>query len=226
MAVDELDDLAVEPKRKRGRPPKPRDEVTSELLATGEASMAQIAQLFRTDPKTLPKRLRRLKPVATRSGVRVYSIRDAAAYLVKPGYSIEQYIRNMHFSDLPVGLQKEFWAGLKGRQSYEMQAGDLWPTAQVVEALAEAFKQARMTILLFPETVERETGVTDAQRKTLRRLTDALIDDLREALVKRFENYEPSAGSGQFSPFSGMESAEDGDGILSAEDHAEDPDDL
>jgi hypothetical protein len=224
MAVDELrvDDAP----RKRGRPPVPRDEVTSELLATGEASIAQIAQLFRTDPKTLPKRLRRLKPIHTRRGVNVYSIRDAAAYLVKPGYSIEQYIRNMHFSDLPVGLQKEFWASLKSRQSYEMQAGDLWPTAQVVEALAEAFKQARMTILLFPETVERESGVTDEQRKVLRRLADGLIDDLREALEKKFEGYEPSAGTGQFSPFSGMESAEDGDGIFQAESDTEDPDDI
>lgn len=220
MAVDELD------RPRRGRPPKARDEVTSDLLQTGEASMAQIAQLFRTDAKTLPRRLRRLKPVATRAGVNVYSIRDAAAYLVKPGYSIEQYIRNMHFSDLPVGLQKEFWAGLKSRQSYEIQAGDLWPTAQVVEALAEAFKEARMTILLFPETVERETSVSDAQRKVLRRLVDGLIEELRKGLVAKFENYEPSAGTQQFSPFGGMESVEDGDAILSAEDQSEDPDDI
>jgi hypothetical protein len=218
--VDELD------RPKRGRPPKARDEVTSDLLATGEASMAQIAALFRTDAKTLPRRLRRLKPVHTRSGVSVYSIRDAAAYLVKPGYSIEQYLRSMHSNDLPVGLMKEFWAGQKSRQSYEMQAGDLWPTAQVVEALAGAFKQARMTILLFPETIERESGVTDAQRKILRRLADGLIDDLRDSLVEQFSNYEPSAGSGQLSSFSGMESAEDGDGILSPEDYSEDPDDI
>ena len=223
MAELDNDPLTVP---RRGRPPKPRDEVTSELLATGEASMAQIAQLFRTDAKTLPKRLRRLKPVATRSGVNMYSIRDAAAYLVKPGYSIEQYIRNMHFSELPVGLQKEFWAGLKSRQSYELQAGDLWPTAQIVEAFGEALKEARMTIMLFAETVERETGLTDAQRKVLRRMSDGLIDDLRKALVDKFANYEPSAGSQQLSPFSGMESAEDGDGILQAEDHTEDPDDL
>lgn len=213
-------------KPKRGRPPKVRDEVTSDLLATGEATFAQIAQLFRTDAKTLPRRLRRLRPVATRSGVRVYSIRDAAAYLVKPGYSIEQYLRTMHANELPVGLMKEFWAGQKSRQSFEMQAGDLWPTAEVVEALAEAFKQARMTILLFPETVERESGVTDAQRKVLRRLADGLIDDLRESLVAKFGNYEPSAGSQQLPSFSGVESAEDGDGFLQAEDYSEDPDDI
>lgn len=221
MPVDELD------RPRRGRPPKARDEVTSDLLTTGEASMAQIAQLFRTDAKTLPRRLRRLKPVATRSGVKVYSIRDAAGYLVKPGYSIEQYLRQMHQNELPVGLMKEFWAGQKSRQSFEMQAGDLWPTAQVVEALAEAFKQARMTILLFPETVERETGITDAQRQVLRRLSDGLIDDLREELEEKFANYEPSAAP-QYVPESadGMESDPDGDDLLSTEDYTEDPDNI
>lgn len=219
-----VDDVSDKPKR--GRPPKAKDEVTSDLLATGEASMAQLAQLFRTDAKTLPRRLRRLRPVATRSGVRVFSIRDAAAYLVKPGYSIEEYIRGMHPNDLPVGLQKEFWAGLKSRQSYEIQNGDLWPTSQIVEAFGEAFKDARMTILLFAETVERETGVTDAQRKVLRRLGDGLIEELRTALVEKFKDYEPSSGRESLSPFSGMEPAEDGDDVLPTEDFEEDPDDL
>ena len=217
----------VDEVRKRGRPPKPRDEVTSDLLTTGEASMAQIAQLFRTDAKTLPKRLRRLKPVATRSGVKVYSIRDAAGYLVKPGYSIEQYLRQMHPNELPVGLMKEFWAGQKSRQSYEREAGDLWPTAQVVEALAEAFKEARMTILLFPETVERETSVTDAQRKVLRRLADGLIDELRKRLVEHFKDYEPTTGPQLVLPSpDGMGPFEDGDDLLSTEDDSEDPDDI
>lgn len=214
------------PKGRGGRPPKPRDEVTSDLLTTGEATMSQLAQLFRTDAKTLPRRLRRLKPVATRSGIKVYSIRDAAGYLVKPGYSIEEHLRQMHPNDLPVGLMKEFWAGQKSRQSFETQAGDLWPTSQVVEALAEAFKQARMTILLFPETVERESGITDPQRKVLRRLTDGLIDDLRESLVEHFKNYEPSSGPRQLSPADGMESVEDGDDLLSTEGDSEDPDDI
>jgi hypothetical protein len=216
-----------EPK-KRGRPPKDRSEVTSDLLATGEASMAQIAHLFRTDAKTLPRRLRRLRPVATRSGVNVYSIRDAAGYLVKPSYSIEQYLRNMHPNELPVGLMKEVWAGQKSRQGYETQAGDLWPTRQVVEYLAEAFKEGRMTILLFPETVEREVGVTDAQRRIIRRLCDGLIDDLRKHLVEHFENYVPSPAAEQLQLQSsdGLGPIEDGDGILQAEDYSEDPDDI
>ena len=212
--------------RKRGRPPVDRNEVTSALLDTGEASMAQIAKLFKTDAKTLPQRLRRLRPAATRSGVNVYSIRDAAAYLVKPGYSIEQYIRRMHANELPVGLMKEFWAGQKSRQSYEMQAGDLWPTSQVVSALGEALKELRQTTMLFTETVEREVGITEDQRKVLRRLTDGLIDDARKALVDKFQDYEPTSGPQQLSSFGGMGPAEDGDDVFSAEDDSEDPDDL
>lgn len=212
--------------RKRGRPPKAKDEVTSDLLATGEASMAQLAQLFHTDAKTLPRRLRGIRPANVRNGVRVYDIREAASRLVKPGYSIEHYIRKMHHNELPVGLSKEFWAGQRSRQEFEIKQGDLWPTSQVIEALGEAFKDARMTILLFPETVERETGVTDEQRKTIRRLCDGLIDDMRETLVEKFKNYEPPSQPEQLPPIDGVGPFADGDGLLSSEDQSEDPDDI
>lgn len=211
---------------KRGRPKIERNEVTSELLTTGEATMAQLAQLFETDAKTLPRRLRGLRSSGTRNNTQTYKIRDAAARLVKPGYSIEQYLQRMHPNELPVGLMKEFWAGLKSRQDYETKAGHLWSTAEVVESLAEAFKTARMTILLMPETAERETGVTDAQRRILRRLTDGLIDDLREALVEKFQNYVPPSRPSELPSFSGMGPGEDGDGVLQAEGDEEDPDDL
>lgn len=211
---------------KRGRPPKARDEVTSELLETGEATMAQLAQLFHTDAKTLPRRLRGIRPAGIRNNTRTYDIRDAASRLVKPGYSIEQYLQRMHANELPVGLMKEFWAGQKSRQEFETRAGDLWSTAEVVEALAEAFKTARMTILLMPEGIERETGVTDSQRKILRRLTDGLIDDLREVLVEKFENYVPTTRPAELPSADGLGPLEDGAGILQAEDDEEDPDDL
>lgn len=211
---------------KKGRPKKLRDEVTSELLATGEATMSELAQLFQTDAKTLPRRLRGLRAAGTRNNTRTYNIRDAAARLVKPGYSIEQYLQRMHPNELPVGLMKEFWAGQKSRQEFETRAGDLWVTAEVVEALAEAFKTARMTILLMPEGIERETGVTDAQRKILRRLTDGLIDDLRESLVEKFASYVPSTRPAELPSPDGVGPLEDGAGILQAEDNEEDPDDL
>lgn len=188
--------------------------------------MSQLAQLFETDAKTLPRRLHGLRPSGVRNNASTFKIREAAARLVKPGYSIEQYLQRMHPNELPVGLMKEFWAGQKSRQEFEIKAGDLWPTAQVIEGYAEAFKTARMTILLMPETVERETGVTDAQRKVLRRLTDGLIEELRESLVEKFKNYVPRTRPADLPSFSGVEPGEDGDGVFSAEGDEEDPDDL
>lgn len=213
-----MDELA--PKLKRGRPPKARDEVTSDLLATGEATMAQLAQLFETDAKTLPKRLRGLRPAGVRNNTQTYKIRDAAARLVKPGYSIEAYLRGMNHADLPPLLTKEYWNGQRARQIFEENAGDLWRTSQVVEAISESFKTLRMELLLIPEGIERETAVTDAQRKILRRYIDGTIDTLRSAMVDRFKDYAPTTVA--FAPVDGLESVGSGDGAFEAEDNEED----
>lgn len=214
--------MPEEPKLKRGRPPKARDEVTSDLLATGEATMAQLAQLFETDAKTLPKRLRGLRPAGVRHNTSTYKIRDAAARLVKPGYSIEAYLRGMNHSDLPPLLTKEYWNGQRARQIFEENAGDLWRTSQVVEAISEAFKTLRMELLLIPEGIERETGVTDAQRKILRRYIDGTIDTLREAMIDRFKDYAPTNPAFIPSEPDGLESVGSGDGAFEAEDDEED----
>lgn len=210
----------------RGRDRIAAAEVTSDLLATGEATIAQIAQLFETDAKTLPRRLKGIKPSGRRSSYATYKIKEVAARIVKPGYSIEEYIRRMHPNEMPVGLMKEFWAGQKSRQSYERDAGDLYRTSEVVAAFSKALADARTSIQLFIDGIERETGITDPQRKVLRRRTDALIDDLRIALVGAFENYEPSTGQQQLSSSDGLGPIDGGEEILRAEDDSEDPDDI
>jgi len=214
---------------KRGRPPKARDEVTSELLATGEATMAQLAQLFETDAKTLPKRLRGLRPSGTRYNTSTYKIREAAARIVKPGYAIEYYLRTMNHQELPPLLTKEYWNGQRARQIYEENAGDLWRTAQVVESFAEAFKTLRMSLLLTADTVEREIELTEAQRRIIKRNIDGAIDDLREKMIDRFKDYVTSTAPlalPVFDDADGLESSGSGDGSASAEGDEEDPDDL
>lgn len=199
-------------------------EVTSELLATAEASQAQLAQLFETDVKTLPKRLRGL-PAGSRRGVTVYKIRDAAARIVKPGYSIEAYLRGMNHSDLPPLLTKEYWNGQRARQIFEENAGDLWRTSQVVETYAEAAKTIRMELLLISDAVERETVLSDQQRKIIKRMIDGAISNLREQLVEKFKDYVPTSGP-QLLTNSGLGPDPSGDGISEAEEDPEDPDDL
>jgi hypothetical protein len=214
---------------KRGRPRLEKNEVTSELLATGEATMAQLAQLFETDAKTLPKRLRGLRPSGQRHNTSTYKIREAASRIVTPGYSIEAYLRNMNHSDLPPLLTKEYWNGQRARQIYEENAGDLWRTAQVVESFADAFKTLRMALLLMADGVDRETELSEAQRLIIKRMIDGAIDDLREKMVDRFKDYvastAPLALPAAYDA-DGLESSGSGDGATDSEIDAEDPDDL
>ena len=181
----QLDDVVP----KRGRPPGAKDEVTSTLLATGQATFAQIAQLFETDAKTLPKRLKGVIPKGTRSGYKVYSIREAAEYLVTPGYEIEDFIRQMSPQELPPLLSKEFWNGQNARLNYEKSLGNLWPTDDVVAAFGEVLNVVRMAVLLVADDVDRETGLTDGQRLIIRRIMDGMIVKLGQDITDKFKDY-------------------------------------
>ena len=164
-------------------------DVTSEILATGEATMSQIAQMFETDAKTLPQRMKGVIPAGKRNGYKVYRIRDAASRLVKPGYEIEDYIRQMSPQELPPLLNKEFWNGQRARQAYEKEMGNLWPTEDVVELFVVLCQGIRQTLILVSDDVEREEGFTDGQRRAFRRITDAAIVTLQEKLTEKFRDH-------------------------------------
>lgn len=179
---------------------KRTSEVTSAILATGEATLSQIAQMFRTDAKTLPQRLRGVVPAGKRDGYRVYNIREAASRLVEPGYEIEEFIKQMSPQELPPLLQKEFWNGQRARTAYEKEIGNLWPTEDVVALIAVLEQGMRQTVLLITDDVEREEGLTTGQRKVFRRIMDQGIAKFKETLTEKFKDYyadrEDSGGSG------------------------------
>ncbi len=174
---------------KKGRPPIEREEVTSILLATGQATMAQIAQMFNTDAKTLPKRLRGVVPKGTRRGYKVYDISEAASMIVRPGYEVEDFIRQMSPQELPPLLSKEFWNGQNARINYEKAMGHLWPTEDVVSAFGEILNTVRMTSLLVADDVDRESGLTEPQRLIIRRIMDAMITTMRMNIEEKFKEY-------------------------------------
>lgn len=181
----QLDDYAP----KRGRPVGVRDEVTSTMLATGQATMAQIAQLFSTDAKTLPKRMRGCVPAGTRRGNKVYEIKEAAAYLVTPSYEIEEFIRQMSPQELPNLLHKEFWNGQNARLNYETKLGNYWPTEDIVNYVGELVNTMRMTLLLISDDIAREASITNLQREIFTRITDAAIATLRKNIEEKFREY-------------------------------------
>ena len=205
---------------------KQADEVTSELLATGEGTFAQIARLFNTDAKTLPQRLRRLIPKGMRKGYKVYSIREAASFLVTPGYEIEDYIRQMSPQELPPLLSKEFWNGQKARLEFEIKQGQHWPTGQIIEYIGELQNTIRMTLLLLQDDVNREESLTDGQRKAIQRITDAAIVTMKKNVAEKFADYDadptpsrPTAKRGR--PRIVPDDDDDGGNILAAEEDEE-----
>lgn len=171
------------------------DDETKAIIYEG-ATIRQLAIMFRADPKVVSRKVAGLVPVGRRRGNNVYRVDEAASRLVKPGYDIERYIREMNHTDLPPLLAKEFWNAQRARQTFEENEGDLWRTADVVQALGEAFNTCRMALLLIPDAVERQTGLTDQQRVVIKSLVDGALADLRHKLKDRFKDYGMGHNSG------------------------------
>lgn len=168
---------------------KRQSDVTSEILATGEATMSQIAQMFQTDAKTLPQRMKGIIPAGRRNGYKVYNIREVAGRLVKPGYEIEDFIRQMSPQELPPLLNKEFWNGQRARQAYEKEMGNLWPTEDVLALFGVLGQGIRQTMLLVTDDVDREKGLTTGQRQSFRRICDSAITLFKDKLDEAFKDY-------------------------------------
>jgi hypothetical protein len=171
-----------------GSAKEPYDEETKAVIYEG-ASVRQLAIMFRMDPAVVSRKIAGLIPVGRRRGSTIYSIPEAAARLVKPGYEIERYIMEMNHLDLPPLLAKEFWNAQRSRLAFEEANGDLWRTADVVRGFAEVFQTLRMALLLMADAVERETSLTDGQRLTIRRLIDGALLECRTKLIEKFNEY-------------------------------------
>lgn len=163
------------------------DEDAHNLIYQG-AAMSNLAMMFRMDRTTVKERLAKggVKPIGLRGRVPVYDIAEAAGYLVKPSYDIETYVRRMSHKDLPKELTKEFWAGQRSRQEYELKAGNLWPTDRVIAEVGELFKLVKMSALLMMDAVERQSELSDVQREVIKNLTHGMLDDLHQRIDKNF----------------------------------------
>ena len=164
------------------------DPETAAVIYEG-ATMRQLSIMFKMDPKTVQAKVSSLVPVGRRRGTPVYSIPEAAARLVKPAYDIERVIMNMNHSDLPPMLQNAFWSAQKTRAAYEEMIGDLWRTSRVVRMISVLFNSVRMILLLLPDTIEREAGLTREQKAVVRRVVEGALVEGRKAIMKEFEDY-------------------------------------
>ena len=150
--------------------------------------VSTISRLFRMEVDTARRKIRDLKPVGERNGYPLYNVAEAAEFLVQPKVDLEAYLKKLRPQDMPQGIQKQFWDAQNGRLKFMADAGHLWRTDKVQRAVADLFKVVRQRTMLFADTVDRQTGLTDEQRAIVQAMADGLLNDLHDAVIEHFKN--------------------------------------
>ena len=160
----------------------PQSKLRSEAVMSG-VSAGWLAEVFGMTVPTVRKRLREC-PVKdwVKQGAR-YDLATAAAFLVKPKFDVHAFLKTMKPTELPQNLQSEYWEMMRTRRKYELETGDLWHTDEVQEVLSQVFMTIKSTCQLWPDELERSSGLSDTQRETLIKYVDGLLSDIRSSLL-------------------------------------------
>jgi hypothetical protein len=151
------------------------------------ATASQIAQLFRMDSRTVRAKLVPVVPIGQKGASPLYAVHETLEYLVRPATDqVEERIKRMNPQDLPPLLHKEFWNGMRARQNYEQEAGNLYRVEAVTELVTRLCSALRMQILLLPDRIEREARLTTEQRDIVQKEADRALDKMRDMVIKEF----------------------------------------
>jgi len=150
-------------------------------------SITWLASIMGMSTQTIAQRLSGCEPIRVTGRGGYYMLRQALPYLMEPKVDVAAIIAKMRPQDLPPFVMKDFWAGMKARQAFLRESGELWRTSDVQTVFAEVFKRMRSVLQLVPEQLERTVGLTNEQRKQIIGLTDNLQQLLYDALVKMME---------------------------------------
>lgn len=152
-------------------------------------NLSQLSIIFGMDHRVLVQKMHGLEPAGERNGINVYTIKDAATRLWRPTEAeVEKAIRRMNHADLPKQLTKEYWAGKRSRQAYELEEGDLWRTTKVIEKVGELFKIVKLEANLASDTVERTTELTERQRKIIKQIMRGMLESMQASIVRNFQH--------------------------------------
>lgn len=157
-------------------------------------SVQWLAEAFNMSAQTVRNRLADC-PVKTRRGRgAVYDLREAAAYLVQPNIDWEIHLKGIRKSDLPTEIQKTLWEAKLKQLQFMREAKDLWRTSDVLDKFTTVFLAMKSNIQLWPDTVERQIGLTEEQRELLVEMGDTLLEDIfRTVLDSVADHSTPSS---------------------------------
>lgn len=151
----------------------------------------ELAKLFRMPLQTVRDSIKEIPPAGKRGAREIYRVDQVAAALIRDSESeadqIERILKLKH-TELPKMLSKEFWYAQTQKQKYDIAAGNLWATEDVIARAGDAFKTMRLSLQLMADTVDRNESLTETQRQTILDLVDGTLNDMREKLIYAFKN--------------------------------------
>lgn len=163
------------------------DQESANIIYEG-ANISQLMALFACDDRTLRDRMHGIQAVGKRYNAMIYKVSEVAARMGRLSEEqVDQAIRRLNHADLPKALTKEYWAGQRSRQEYELKNGDLWPTSKVVQEVGEMVKSLKMELDLLTDAIERQTELTPKQREIAMSLVDGAKTNMLKALREKFE---------------------------------------
>lgn len=203
LRIREMDDLAGgEVKRKRGRPRKsdapspPSSDIDDEdaevdlsyrsvyVIRQG-VPVRWLAHVFGHTEHVVKRRLRDVRPVDVGPhGNPLYTVVDAAPYLVEAKVDLGDFLRNIKDEQLPDDLRLKLWQARKARNRVLEEEGELWHSSVVIAKFSEVLLAMREKLQLIPDRIERMSGITPEQYKLMRSVVDAVQDDMHQAIME------------------------------------------
>jgi hypothetical protein len=171
------------PKLRAAEPvPGQTEQKATEVM--GGVTVFWLAKAFGLEVSTVRKKLADCPVMGRKTSGFVYSLPQAAAYLVRPRLDIAAYMEQLKPGELPVQLQPTYWEGVLKRQKFESMAKQLWLAEDVMEIFSEVFKTIKFTLQLWPDTLEREGNFSDEQRASLTVMVDQLAEEIHRSIVE------------------------------------------
>lgn len=161
---------------------RPRGQTAADL--SGGVTVFWLAKVFGLEVSVVRKKIADCPPFARKTSGFTYALADVAPYLVRPRINVTQYLAEMDPRDLPQQLQGAYWEANLKRQKFESLSKQLWETEDVLEVFSEVFKTIKFTVQLWPDTLERESNLSDEDRATLVRLADAMQDEIFKGITR------------------------------------------
>lgn len=175
-------------------------------------SIPWLMKAFRMGRGKVERRLRGIAPVGQgKHNTPLYDLPEAAACLVKPRIDLEEYIKEMGPDALPEQLRDAYWSAMLKKQRWQEKAGELWPTAKVLERLSEVLQDMRVKLQLIPDSVERQVGLTAEQRRIVTEIADSVQDEMYQVILRFAESGETPNQLGEHEEETGEQSRREHD---------------